>query len=64
MNDGTTLDEVFDWTDTVSKNINNFVNAALNKETYLFSDIEKYQNIATLDAIYQSSKLKKPIEVI
>ena len=64
MNDGTTLDEAFDWTDTVSKNINNFINAALKKETYLFSDIEKYQNIATLDAIYQSSKLNKPIEVI
>jgi predicted dehydrogenase len=61
MNDGNTIDKTFEWTDTVSKNIHHFVDAAKGKVPYLFSDIEKYQNIAILEAIYNSSQISQPI---
>ena len=61
MNDGNTIDKTFEWTDTVSKNIHHFVDAAKGKVQYLFSDIEKYQNIAILEAIYNSSQISQPI---
>jgi predicted dehydrogenase len=61
MNDGKTIDKTFEWTDTVSKNIHHFVDAAKGTVPYLFSDIEKYQNIAILEAIYNSSQISQPI---
>jgi hypothetical protein len=61
MNNGSEIKETFDWIDTVSANIYNFVNAAKGKDDYLFSDIEKYQNIAILEAIYNSSQISQPI---
>ena len=55
MSDGNIEKIKFNWTDTVSKNIHNFVAASTNNEDYLFTDNEKYQNIAILDAIKRSS---------
>ena len=63
MNDGNTIDQFFEWTDTVSKNIHNFVDAAKGSSLYLFTDIEKHQNIAILEAIYNSSQTNKPIAI-
>ena len=63
MNDGSVKEENFDWTDTVSANINNFVDAINKEDEYIFKDIEKFQNIAVLEAIYQSSLSKKSIDV-
>ena len=63
MNDGSVKEENFDWTDTVSANINNFVDAINKEDEYIFKDIEKFQNIAVLEAIYQSSLSKKSINV-
>ena len=49
MNDGNILnDQSYDWVDTVSKNIHNFVYAARKVQKYIFTDIEKHQNIAVL----------------
>ena len=61
MNDGNTINKFYEWSDTVSKNIHHFVDAAKGSATYLFSDIEKYQNIAILEAIYNSSQIGQPI---
>ena len=55
MSNGSIEKVKFDWTDTVSKNIHNFVDASTNNKEYLFTDNEKYQNIAVLDAIKRSS---------
>ena len=63
MNDGSVKEENFDWTDTVSANIENFSDAINKEDEYLFKDIEKFQNIAVLEAIYQSSISKKSIDV-
>ena len=63
MNDGSVKEENFEWTDTVSANINNFVDAINKEDEYIFKDIEKFQNIAVLEAIYQSSLSKKSIDV-
>jgi len=63
MNDGSVIEENFDWTDTVSANIENFSDAINKEDEYLFKDIEKFQNIAVLEAIYQSSISKKSIDV-
>ena len=63
MNDGSVKEENFDWTDTVSANIENFSDAINKEDEYLFKDIEKFQNIALLEAIYQSSISKKSIDV-
>ena len=63
MNDGSVKEENFDWTDTVSANIDNFSDAINKEDEYLFKDIEKFQNIAVLEAIYQSSISKKSIDV-
>ena len=63
MNDGSVKEENFEWTDTVSANIDNFVDAINKEDEYIFKDIEKFQNIAVLEAIYQSSISKKSIDV-
>ena len=63
MNDGSEIKETFDWIDTVSANINNFMNAAKGKDDYLFSDLEKYQNIAILESISKSSEIGQPINI-
>ena len=63
MNDGSVKEENFDWTDTVSANIENFSDAINKEDEYLFKDIEKFQNIAVLEAIYLSSISKKSIDV-
>jgi hypothetical protein len=63
MNDGSIKEENFDWTDTVSANINNFVDAINKEDEYIFKDIEKFQNIAVLEAINESSVSKKSIDV-
>ena len=55
MSNGSIEKIKFDWIDTVSKNIHNFVDASTNNKEYLFTDNEKYQNIAVLDAIKRSS---------
>jgi hypothetical protein len=55
MNNGSIKKIKFNWTDTVSKNIHNFVDASINNKDYLFTDNQKYQNIAILDAIKRSS---------
>ena len=55
MNNGSIEKIKFNWTDTVSKNIHNFVDASNNNKDYLFTDNQKYQNIAVLDAIKRSS---------
>jgi len=61
MNDGNTINKSYEWSDAVSKNIHHFVDVAKGRATYLFSDIEKYQNIAILEAIYNSSQIGQPI---
>ena len=53
----------FNWTDTVSKNIHNFVDASTNNEEYLFTDNEKYQNIGVLDAIKRSSSNDRIVDI-
>ena len=63
MSDGSVNEENFEWSDTVSANINNFVDAINKKDEYLFKDIEKFQNIAVLEAIYASSLSKKSVDV-
>ena len=55
MSNGSIEKIKFNWIDTVSKNIHNFVDASTNHKDYLFTDNEKYQNIAILDAIKRSS---------
>ena len=59
MNDGTVQEENFEWTDTVSANINNFIDSINGEREYLFTDVEKFQNISVLEAIYQSSLSKQ-----
>ena len=61
MNNGEVINKSFEWTDTVSKNIHHFVDAARGNTPYLFSDMEKYQNIAILEAIFDSSQTNKPV---
>ena len=59
MNDGTVKEENFEWTDTVSANIHNFIDSIEGKSKYLFTDVEKFQNISVLEAIYKSSLSKQ-----
>jgi predicted dehydrogenase len=59
MNDGTVEEENFEWTDTVSANIHNFIDSINGEREYLFTDVEKFQNISVLEAIYQSSLSKQ-----
>ena len=63
MNDGSIREEHFNWVDTVSANIHNFVDAINKESEYLFKDIEKFQNIAILEAIYSSSISKQSTKV-
>jgi predicted dehydrogenase len=63
MNDGCEIKETFDWINTVSANINNFMNAAKGKDNYLFSDIEKYENLVILESISKSSEIGKQINI-
>lgn len=63
MNDRKIEKLKFEWRDTVSANIHNFAEAATNKQKYLFTDEEKYQNIAVLDAIKISSLNKKVVSL-
>jgi predicted dehydrogenase len=63
MNDGSIREEHFNWVDTVSANIHNFVDAINKEGEYLFKDIEKFQNIAILEAIYSSSISKQSTKV-
>ena len=39
------------------------MNAAKGKDDYLFSDLEKYQNIAILESIAKSSEIGQPINI-
>ena len=48
-----------DRTDTVSANIHNFIDSIQGKNKYLFNDVEKFQNISVLEAIYKSSLSKQ-----
>ena len=59
MNDGAVQEENFEWTDTVSANIHNFIDSINGETEYLFTDVEKFQNISVLEAIYQSSLSKQ-----
>ena len=59
MNEGTVKEENFEWTDTVSANIHNFIDSIEGKSKYLFTDVEKFQNISVLEAIYKSSLSKQ-----
>ena len=63
MNDGSIREEHFNWVDTVSANIHNFVDAINKEGEYLFKDLEKFQNIAVLEAIYSSSISKQSTKV-
>jgi len=63
LNDGSIREEHFNWVDTVSSNIHNFVDAINKEGEYLFKDIEKFQNIAILEAIYSSSISKQSTKV-
>ena len=63
MNDGSCVNKTFEWSDTVSLNINSFVEATRGNKHYIFSNTEKYQNIAVLEAIYNSSQTKKPVAI-
>ena len=59
MNDGTIKEEKYEWTDTVSANIYNFIDSIQGQSKYLFTDVEKFQNISVLEAIYKSSLSKQ-----
>ena len=63
MNNGKIKKNSLKWKDTVSANINNFVNAIDGKKKYIFTDEEKYQNVAILDAIKNSSLKRKVIKI-
>ena len=63
MNNGKIKKNSLKWKDTVSANINNFVNAIYGKKKYIFTDEEKYQNVAILDAIKNSSLKRKVIKI-
>ena len=63
MNNGKIKKNTLKWKDTVSANINNFVNAIHGKKKYIFTDEEKYQNVAILDAIKNSSLKRKVIKI-
>ena len=59
LNDGTIKEEKYEWTDTVSANIHNFIDSIQGQSKYLFTDVEKFQNISVLEAIYKSSLSKQ-----
>jgi len=63
MDNGKIKKNTLKWKDTVSANINNFVNAIYGKKKYIFTDEEKYQNVAILDAIKNSSLKRKVIKI-
>ncbi len=63
MNNGKIKKTNLNWTDTVSANINNFINAVQRKKEYIFTDEEKFQNVAVLDAINKSSLKRKVINI-
>ncbi len=63
MNNGKIKKNTLKWKDTVSANINNFVSSIYGKKKYIFTDEEKYQNVAVLDAIKVSSLKRKVVKI-
>ena len=58
--DGSIDTEEYQWVDTVSANVESFALSAQGKQSYLFADSEKIDNVALLEAIKISSTLGEP----
>ena len=59
--DGGIEEKEYQWVDTVSANVESFALSAQGKQSYLFTDSEKIDNVALLEAIKISSALEKPV---
>ena len=61
--DGRRETREFPWTDTVRENLEAFAAACAGEAAYRFTDVQKINNIATLEAICESVRRNMPIAV-
>ncbi len=61
--DGRKWSQEYQWEDTVRLNLEAFARAAQGQGEYMFTDIQKIANVATLEAITKSVAENRPVKV-
>ena len=55
---------VFDWTDSVKANLEAFADAVRGEADYPFTDFQKIENIAVLEAVARSADSGAPVAIV
>ena len=63
MRDGSKWSQEYQWEDTVRLNLEAFARAAQGQGEYMFTDVQKIANVATLEAITRSVAENRPVKV-